>query len=100
MSFQFTSQKALLAFETLGVGPVLASATTIAPDFPVQHVSGTTTIETITPPAGFQAGQSIVLIPDGLWATGVTGNIALASTAVVDKALILTYDGTKFYPSY
>ena len=40
--------------------------------------------------------------PFGLLSTNTSGNIALATTAVVNKALILTWDsGTaKWYPSY
>lgn len=40
--------------------------------------------------------------PFGLLATNTSGNIVLATTAVVNKAMILTWDsGTgKFYPSY
>jgi hypothetical protein len=83
----------------------IASASTIAPTAQFFHVSGTTTINTITAPAacavsGFMC--QLTLIPDGLWATGTSGNIAIASTAVVSKALIMTYDPTttKWYPSY
>lgn len=32
---------------------------------------------------------TITLIPDGLWSTGITGNIAIASVGVVSKALTL-----------
>ena len=82
--------------------PTLASAATIAPTTEVTFVSGTTTINTITPPPLFVGGGQITLIPTGLWSTGTSGNIALATTGVVSKALILTYDATtgKWYPSY
>jgi hypothetical protein len=42
------------------------------------------------------------LIPSGLWATTTAGNIAIVSTAVVSKALIMTYvaNTAKWYPSY
>lgn len=30
----------------------------------------------------------------------MTGNITHASIAVVSKAMTMTYDGTKLYPSY
>ena len=87
------------------VGGNIASASTIAPTESVHHVTGTTTISTITAPSGFAvsgAGGQITLIPDGLWATNTAGNIALATTAVVSKALIMTYDNatSKWYPSY
>lgn len=91
-----------------GTGPsqsVVASASTIAPTTPFFHVSGTTTISTITPPAFCVASGTmckLTLIPNGLWSTTTGGNIAIASTAVVSKALIMTYDPatTTWYPSY
>ena len=84
---------------------VVSSATTIAPTAQVFHVSGTTTIQTITAPVACTTtgyACQLTLIPDGIWATNTSGNIALASTAVVSKALIMTYDPatTKWYPSY
>jgi hypothetical protein len=44
----------------------------------------------------------ITLIPTGAFTTTVAGNIALISTAVVNRALTMTYDATtvKWYPSY
>lgn len=81
----------------------LASATTIAPTQVVSFVSGTTAIATITPPSPISAGGGIiVLIPTAAFTTNTLGNIALASTAVINKALIMTYDSTttKWYPSY
>ena len=80
----------------------IASANTIAPLYQISFISGTTAINTITPPPQFVGGGQITLIPTGLWSTTTAGNIALATTAVVSKALILTYDATtaKWYPSY
>jgi len=83
--------------------PTIASAATIAPTVGITFISGTTNIDTITAPSPISAGGGqITLIPTGLWATTLAGNIALATTAVVSKALILTYDTTtgKWYPSY
>lgn len=82
--------------------PTLSSGSTIAPTTPIAFVSGTTTISTITAPAGTSNGGQVTLIPTGLWATNTSGNIALASTAVVSKALIMTYSAStsKWYPSY
>jgi hypothetical protein len=88
--------------------PTIASATTIAPTTRIVFVSGTTPIATITPPAPTTAipttdyGTQITLIPTGVFTTTTAGNIALASVAVVKKALIMTYDSTtnKWYPSY
>ena len=87
------------AFVYARVGSVVTSAATITPTGPVFHVSGTTTINTINLPATGFTG-SITIIPDGAFATGTSGNIAIASTAVVSKALRMTYDGTKWYPDY
>ena len=85
-----------------GTGSVLTAAATIAPTNAVHHVTGTTAISTITPPSGLQAGATVTLIPNA--ASGQTtttgGNIALGTTMVQYKALILTWDGTNWYPSY
>jgi len=92
-----------IATGTTAGAPTIASAATIAPVTPIAFVSGVTTINTITPPAPISTnGGQITLIPTGIFTTGVSGNIAIASTAVVSKALILTYDPitTKWYPSY
>jgi hypothetical protein len=87
---------------TLNPAPTIASAATIQPLAPITFISGTTTINTITVPAEFVGGGQITLIPTGLWSTGTSGNIAIATTGVVSRALILTYDAvtTKWYPSY
>jgi len=45
----------------------------------------------------YVASESMAIAGNG---TETGGNIALASTFVQGKALILTYDGTSFYPSY
>jgi hypothetical protein len=89
-------------FATLNPAPTIASAATIQPLAPITFVSGTTTINTITAPSEFVGGGQITLIPTGLWSTGTSGNIAIATTGVVSKALIMTYDATttKWYPSY
>ena len=88
---------------TSAAAPTLASATTIAPTTQIAFVSGTTAIATITAPSPISlGGGQITLIPTGIFTTTTAGNIALASTAVVGKALIMTYDATttKWYPSY
>lgn len=85
------------------VAPTIASASTIAPTKQISFVSGTTAIVTITAPTGIATtGGQITLIPTGIFTTTTAGNIALASTAVVSRALIMTYDATtaKWYPSY
>jgi hypothetical protein len=88
---------------TSAAAPTIASATTIAPTTAIVFISGTTAIATITPPAPIASGGgSITLIPTGLFTTTTAGNIALASTAVVSRAMVMTYDvtTTKWYPSY
>jgi hypothetical protein len=88
---------------TGAAAPTIASATTIAPTTPIVFISGTTAIATITAPSPISAGGGqITLIPTGIFTTTTAGNIALASTAVVSRALIMTYDTTtaKWYPSY
>lgn len=82
--------------------PTIASATTMAPLAPINFISGTTAIVTITVPPSLVGGGQLTLIPTGIFTTTTAGNIALASTAVVSKALILTYDAVtaKWYPSY
>lgn len=86
----------------LNPAPTLASAATIQPTTSVVFVSGTTTINTITVPPQMVGGGQLVLIPTGLWSTGTSGNIALATTGVVNRALFMTYDRVtdKWYPSY
>lgn len=88
---------------TSAAAPTIASATTIAPTKQITFISGTTAIATITAPDPISTGGGqITLIPTGLFTTTTAGNIALASVAIVSKALIMTYDTTtaKWYPSY
>ena len=88
---------------TSAAAPTIASATTIAPTKAITFISGTTAIVTITAPNPISVGGGqITLIPTGIFATTTAGNIALVTTAVVGKALIMTYDTTtaKWYPSY
>ena len=92
-----------MAMGTTAGAPTIASATTIAPVTPIAFISGTTPIATITAPSPISTnGGSITLIPTGAFTTTTAGNIALASTAVVSRAMTMTYDPitTKWYPSY
>lgn len=83
------------------VGTSVASATSITPTAQVFPVSGTTAIATIVVPAGFKPGMSITILPSGIWATTTAGNIAVITSAtVVSRALIMVWNGTKWYPSY
>jgi hypothetical protein len=99
----FTDVKYSSLVATTAAAPTIASATTIAPTTSIVFVSGTTAIDTITAPSPISAGGGqITLIPTGIFTTTTAGNIALASTAVVSRALIMVYDTTtgKWYPSY
>lgn len=97
----YTSGSASGVFATFAAGSDVASAATITPTGNVFRVSGTTTISTINLPFTGFVGP-LVLIPTALWSTNTAGNIGLATTAVVGKALILHYNATaaKWYPSY
>lgn len=84
-----------------GVVDTIASAATIAPTKQATYVSGTAAINTITTPFGGNNGY-LTIIPTGIFTWTTAGNIAIAGTAVVNRALIFTYDVTavKWYPSY
>lgn len=76
------------------VGPVLASAGTIAITHPVHHVTGTTEIDTITPPGTDFCG-CIYLIADtsGGFDLGDDGNIAIERLTIVQFSCVcLLYD--------
>lgn len=85
-----------------GSAPTIASASAISPSTEIVFVSGTTAIRTINSPFGAGNGGVITIIPTGAFTTNTLGNIALATTAIVNRALIMTYDPTtqKWYPSY
>lgn len=93
----FVGQQTLgAAIDSTGAG------VTVAPTNPVHHVVNTGSIATITVPPACPAVCTIVLIPDAAFTTTTAGNIALASTGVVSKALTMTWDGNavKWFPSY
>ena len=88
---------------TSAVAATVPSGSTITPLKAIAFISGTTVVNTISPPSNMLfTGGTITLIPTGAFTWTTAGNIALAGTAVVSKALIMTYDyGTgKWYPSY
>ena len=80
---------------------VASAAGLITPSGPLFHVTGTAAITGFNIPVGFAYG-SFTIIPDGTFTTTNANNIALASTAVVSKALTFIYDPAtgKFYPGY
>ena len=88
---------------TDAVAPTVPSGSTITPLKPIAFISGTTVVNNISVPSVMLfTGGTITLIPTGAFTWTTAGNIAVAGTAVVSKALIMTYDyGTgKWYPSY
>jgi hypothetical protein len=95
---------ALSSFSAVSAAaPTIASATTIAPTTPIVFVSGTTAVVNITAAAPISTGGgTITLIPTGAFTWTAAGNIAVLGTAVVSRALTMTYDvtTTKWYPSY
>lgn len=88
-----------------GVTGTIASASTIAPAGQVAHVNGTAVISTITPPQGCVNGSAscqLMLIPESPWSTDTSGNIALGTTAIPNRVLIMTWSTVTnlWYPSY
>lgn len=87
-----------------GVTAAVASAAgAIVPSGRLFHVTGTEAITGFTNASmiGF-AGGSFTIIPDAIFTWTAAGNIALAGTAVVNKALTFTWDSNagKWNPSY
>lgn len=88
---------------TSAAAPTLSiTSNTIAPSVGVSFV-GAGLIKTITAPSPISTGGgSITIIPTAAFTTDVTGNIAIASTATIGRAMTFTYDvtTTRWYPSY
>lgn len=81
-----------------GVVPSVAGSLVLPGDALIYTISGTAAITGITVPyTGFTG--FIILIPSGIFTWTAAGNIGLAGTAVVGKAIIMAYDGTKWWPS-
>ena len=80
----------------------LASAATIAPVTFLTDVSGTVPITTITPPVTGQHMLAFRFTNAAPGVTGTTGNLAISTTTVTTKVLLMVYDPTsaKYYPSY
>lgn len=82
-------------------GGLVASASTLVVPGYQTRISGTTAIDTIQLPwEGFEG--TLVLIPTAIWTLSTSGNVGLAATAVVGKAMHITYSQqtSKWYPSY
>lgn len=87
------------------LGADLASASTITPTHAIHRVTGITSINTIAVPDVFNDGDNtgghLTIIPTGIFTWTASGNIGLAGTSVVGKAIIFTWvPGLhKWYPS-
>jgi hypothetical protein len=85
---------------------VASVAGTTLPSGPLFHVTGTNAITGWTIPVGFNGtaagGGCFTVIPDALFTWTAAGNIALAGSAVVNKALTFCWDATnsKWVPNY
>lgn len=85
---------------------VASAAGLVTPSGTLFHITGALAITGFNIPIGFNAtafgGGTFCVIPDGTFTTTTANNIALASTAVVNKLLCWTWDATnsKFVPSY
>lgn len=88
---------------------LISSAATIVINNEISRVNGNVAIRRITPPVSlFSTGGQITLLPvlGSTWSTATSAmpndNIALGTTAIVGKALIMTYDAATnlWYPSY
>lgn len=80
------------------IGSPIASASTIAPDRLIHHVTGIASISTITVPYEGFSGP-IYLIADGYWGWDTSGNIATAGAPVLGQAVIFVYvpEKSKWY---
>lgn len=68
----------------------VASATSIIADSDVIRLTGSTAVQTILPRSGFS--QSLVLIPvDGTVVLGTSGNILVGISAVINRAVHMTF---------
>lgn len=71
----------------------------ITPTGSVHHL-GAGLVKTITVPADVVGPSTLWLIPDAAFTWDATDNISVLGTAVVNVALAMVWDGTKWNPSY
>lgn len=85
---------------------VASAAGEITPSGPLFHVNGTAAITGFLTPVGCNAttvgGSKFTIIPDAIFTWTSANNIALAGTAVVNKALTFIWDAvnSKWCPDY
>lgn len=95
-TLRFASAWSVLYATDLGT-PITAAAT-IAPDAAVCALSGATTIDTITAPVANFIGTVTFLCAAAV-NFSTAGNVQTAVTVAADKAVSMTYDGSKWWPS-
>jgi hypothetical protein len=80
---------------------VASAAGEVTPSGPLFHITGSSAITGFNTPEAFPGFGSFTVIPDGTFTWTTANNIALAGTAVVNKAIVFTWDGTnsKWVPS-
>jgi hypothetical protein len=72
---------------------VIAAAATITPKRLLTRITGTVPIATITPPNNYFNGPLYLYTSSAsVFTTVTTGNIAVAVTATVNKAMAMIYD--------
>lgn len=84
------------------VSTLTITTNTIAPTSLI-HQLGAGLVKTITVPATMGATGFVMLHPTAAFTYDATGNILVPSgggTAVIDKVMVLTWNGTKWVPSY
>ena len=89
-------------FNASYTGSSVASASTIAPVGSTVHVTGSSTVSTITVPSGYTANPlnlCINLISDGGFATTTGGNIATAIATTAGYSYAFCYDGSTWTPN-
>lgn len=95
-------QMVLGGFQAGFAAAPVASAATIALTTGWTIVSGTATIQTITPPAGLVAGVIAYLLaaPGATWSVGTGGNVSNAVGPVTAGLYYpFAWDGTKWHPA-
>ena len=84
------------------VSALTVTTNTIAPTSLI-HQLGAGLIKTITVPATWGATGFLLLLPTAAFTYDATGNILVPAgggTAVVNKVMVVVWDGTKWTPSY
>jgi hypothetical protein len=80
----------------------IASSAVIAPTTFLSFISGSVPLATITPPVSGAHLLAFVFTSASPGVTATTGNIAIATTTVLSKMLLMAWSPTtnKYYPSY